>query len=245
MEERTKIYFASDFHLGSPNNEDSLIREKKICDWLNMIEKNAKEIYLVGDVFDFWFEYKYAIPKGFERFKGKLAQLTDSGIKIHFFPGNHDLWTFGYLEKELGLIVHRSPLITTINNKTFYITHGDGLGPSSNRYKILKSVFKNPVSQWLFAKLHPDCGIRLAHWWSTKSRKKGGQIDKEKLKNDLVSYSRKILTNRDINYFIFGHIHDPIEIELTPSSKYINLGDWITHFSFLEFEDGNLLFKYF
>ena len=245
MEQRNKIYFASDFHLGSPNHKESLSREKKICDWLDSIKKDAREIYLVGDVFDFWFEYKHAIPKGFERFKGKLAELTDSGVKIHFFPGNHDLWTFGYLEQELGLIVHHKPLITTINEKTFYITHGDGLGPSSVKYKILKSFFTSSVSQWLFSKIHPDLGIKLAYLWSKKSRNKGGQIDKEKLKKDLISYSKKILVNTDINYFIFGHIHEPIEIELTPSSKYINLGDWINHFSFLEFQNSNLLFKYF
>ena len=245
MRERNKIYFASDFHLGSPNQEKSIIREKKICDWLNSIEPYAKEIYLVGDVFDFWFEYKHSIPKGFERFKGKLAELTDKGVKIHFFPGNHDLWTFGYLEKELGLTIHQTPLIKTIQNKTFYITHGDGLGSSSSKYRILKSIFTNRISQWLFSKIHPDCGIRVAHLWSKKSRKKGGQIDKEKLKNDLVNYSREILANTDINYFIFGHIHEPIEIELSPTSKYINLGDWITHFSFVEFDNDNLLFKYF
>ena len=245
MEQRNKIYFASDFHLGSPNHKESLSREKKICDWLDSIKKDAKEIYLVGDVFDFWFEYKHAIPKGFERFKGKLAELTDGGVKIHFFPGNHDLWTFGYLEQELGLIVHHKPLITTINEKTFYITHGDGLGPSSIKYKILKLFFTNSISQWLFSKIHPDLGITLAYLWSKKSRKKGGQINKEKLKKDLVAYSKKILVNTDINYFIFGHIHEPIEIELTPSAKYINLGDWINHFSFLEFQNSNLLFKYF
>ena len=245
MDKRNRIYFASDFHLGSPNHTESLVREKKICDWLDSIKQYAKEIYLVGDVFDFWFEYKHAIPKGFERFKGKLAELTDNDVKIHFFPGNHDLWTFGYLEQELGLIVHHKPLITTINEKTFYITHGDGLGPSSVKYKILKSFFTSSVSQWLFSKIHPDLGIKLAYLWSKKSRKKGGQIDKEKLKKDLISYSKKILVNTDINYFIFGHIHEPIEIELTPSSKYINLGDWINHFSFLEFQNSTLLFKYF
>ncbi len=245
MEKKNSIYFASDFHLGSPNKKDSLIREKKICSWLESIKTSAKEIYLVGDIFDFWFEYQNTIPKGFERFKGKLAELTDSGINIHFFPGNHDLWTFGYLEKELGLIVHRKPLITTINDKIFYITHGDGLGPSSIKYKILKSFFTNRISQWLFSIIHPDAGIQLAQIWSRKSRKKGGQIDKEKLKNDLITYSKKILVNTDINYFVFGHIHEPIEIELTPSSKYINLGDWISHFSFLEFKNSTLLFKYF
>ena len=245
MEERTKIYFASDFHLGSPNHTESLAREKKVCQWLTNIEKDAKEIYLVGDVFDFWFEYKNVIPKGFERLKGKLAHLTDSGIKIHFFPGNHDLWTFGYLEKELGLIVHRKPLITTLNQKKFYITHGDGLGKGGNRYKFLKSIFSSSFSQLCFSILHPDLGVCLANMWSKQSRKKGGQINKEQLKNILISYSKEILKKKDINYFVFGHIHDPVDIELTPNSRYINIGDWITHFSYLEFHQNNLLLKYF
>tara|TARA_B100000965_G_C19428577_1_gene685400 strand:+ start:34 stop:768 length:735 start_codon:yes stop_codon:yes gene_type:complete len=240
-----KIYFASDFHLGSPNQKESLKREIKICQWLSSIEKEAKEIYLVGDIFDFWFEYKRAIPKGFERLKGKLVQLTDNGVKIHFFPGNHDLWTFGYLEKELGLIIHREPLITTINNKVFYITHGDGLGKGGRKYKFLKSIFSSKICQWMFSKIHPNTGIKLAQIWSRKSRKKGGQINKEQLKEELVAHSEKILTKKKINYFIFGHIHEPIEIELTPSAKYINLGDWINHFSYLEFHKNNLLFKYF
>ena len=243
MQERNKIYFASDFHLGAPNKKDSLIREKKICKWLDSIKDSAKEIYLVGDAFDFWFEYRNVIPKGFERFKGTLANLPDQGIKIHFFPGNHDLWTFGYLERELGLIVHTEPLITNINNKTFYITHGDGLGSGDIKYKFLKSVFSSKFCQWLFSILHPDAGIYLAHLWSSKSRKKGGQFNKEKLRESLIEYSKAILKKKDINYFIFGHIHEPIEINISPTAKYINIGDCITHFSFLEFHENNLLFK--
>ena len=245
MTERDKIYFASDFHLGSPTKKDSLIREKKICRWLTSIEHDAQEIYLVGDVFDFWFEYHHVIPKGFERFKGTIARLVDSGIKIHFFPGNHDLWTFGYLKKELGLIIHSKPLITTINDKVFYIAHGDGLGTGNLNYKILKTIFTSKACQWLFSILHPNVGITLAQWWSKKSRKKGSQFNKEKLKSNLISHSKKILTNTNVNYFIFGHIHEPIEIELNSRSKYINIGDWITHFSFLEFHKSSLLLKYF
>ncbi|RPG57691.1 MAG: UDP-2,3-diacylglucosamine diphosphatase [Flavobacteriales bacterium TMED191] len=245
MAKREKVYFASDFHLGSPNHAESKEREKKICNWLDNIAENAKEIYLVGDIFDFWFEYKRVIPKGFERLKGKLAHFTDQGIKIHFFPGNHDLWTFGYLEKELGLIVHYKPLVTKIEDKTFYICHGDGLGNSSAKYKILKSIFSSSACQWLFSKLNPNLGIKLAHTWSGLSRKKGGQFNKEALRESLIEYSKEILTNKDINYFVFGHIHEPIEIELTPSAKYINLGDWINHFSYIEYQKGSLLFKYF
>jgi len=233
MQERNKIYFASDFHLGAPNKEDSLIREKKICRWLDSIKDNAKEIYLVGDVFDFWFEYRHVIPTGFERFKGTLANMTDLGIKIHFFPGNHDLWTFGYLARELGLIVHSTPLITTINNKTFYISHGDGLGSGDIKYKFLKSIFSSRLCQWLFSILHPDLGVYLANTWLSKSRKKGGQFNKEKLRNSLIGYSKEILKKQDVNYFIFGHIHEPIEIDISPTSKYINIGlDNFFHLSY-------------
>ena len=242
---KKKIYFASDFHLGSPDKQSSLIREKKICTWLDSIKEEASEIYLVGDIFDFWFEYKNVIPKGFERLKGTLANLTDSGIKIHFFPGNHDLWTFGYLQNELGLIVHYKPLITNINNKTFYITHGDGLGQGGNSFKILKAIFSNSICQQLFSMIHPSIGVYIAQLWSKRSRLKGENINKDKLKESLISHSKIILQNKNINYFIYGHIHEPIEIDLSPSSKYINLGDWITHFSYLEFHENNLLFKYF
>ena len=245
MNNRNKIYFASDFHLGSPNHQESIVREKKICRWLDSIEEHAKEIYLVGDIFDFWFEYKTTIPKGFERLKGRLVALTDKGIQIHFFPGNHDLWTFGYLKNELGLIVHKEPLIKNINGKIFYITHGDGLSDVNKKYKILKCIFTSKICQKLFGYIHPSLGIKIAQKWSQISRKKGGQYDKEKLKEGLVAYSKKILQNQDIHYFIFGHIHEPIELQLTPNTKYINLGDWITHFSFLEFSENNLLLKYF
>jgi len=245
MEERTITYFASDFHLGSPNHQESLVREKKACRWLTSIEPSAKAIYLVGDIFDFWFEYNLVIPKGFERLKGKLAQLSDKGIKIHFFPGNHDLWTFGYLEKELGMIVHRNPLITEIDGQQFYITHGDGLCEGAGKYNILKSIFSNPFCQWAFERIHPNLGIHLAHMWSRRSRKKGGQVDNEKLKQGLITHAKKVLSNNDINYFVFGHLHEPLEIELTPNSKYISIGDWITHFSYLEFQKNTLLLKYF
>ena len=245
MHEKNKIYFASDFHLGSPNYQDSLLREKKACDWLSTIEPHAKEIYLVGDIFDFWFEYNKVIPKGFERLKGKLVQLTDQGVKIHFFPGNHDLWTFGYLEQELGLTVHKEPLIKEIEGKTFYITHGDGLCEGAKKYNLLKSFFNSSFCQWAFEKIHPNLGIKLAQTWSKSSRKKGGQVDNRKLQDGLISHAKEILTKHDINYFIFGHIHEPKELELTPNSKYINIGDWITHFSYLEFHQNNLLFKYF
>ena len=245
MSKKNKIYFASDFHLGSPNRQESLKREKKICLWLDSIKSNAKEIYLVGDIFDFWFEYQSVIPKGFERLKGKLCELTDDGIKIHFFPGNHDLWTFGYLEEELGLIIHKKPLITEINGQKFYIAHGDGLGKGDFTYKIIKKIFNNNICQYLFSTIHPNIGIWLAKAWSKKSRNKGGFNKANVVRNQLINYSKEILKNQSINYFIYGHIHEPIEIELNPTTKYINIGDGIIHFSYLEFSKSNLLLKYF
>ncbi len=242
---RDRIYFASDFHLGSPDNHKSVIREKKICRWLDSIYDKAKEIYLVGDIFDFWFEYNMVIPKGFERIKGKLAQFTDDGIQIHFFPGNHDLWTFGYLEKELGLTVHKKPLVTKINDKVFFIAHGDGLGKIDIKYNILKSIFNNSLCKFLFSLLNPNLGIKIAHYWSRQSRRKGGQFNKVELRKNLIEYSKSILKKSHIDFFIFGHIHEPIEIEISKKTKYINLGDWISHFSYVEFQQNNLLFKKF
>ena len=167
-----KIYFASDFHLGTPNFEKSREREDKIIKWLNTIESNASEIYLVGDIFDFWFEYKYTVPKGNIRFLGKIANLIDSGIKVHIFTGNHDMWMFNYLEKEFNLIIHRKPIEKEINGKKFFIGHGDGLGPGDRKYKLIKKFFSNPICQWLFARIHPNLGFSIAQSWSKKSREK-------------------------------------------------------------------------
>ena len=157
-----KIYFASDFHLGAPDYESSLVREKKIVSWLNHIEKDAAEIFLVGDIFDFWFEYKRAIPRGFARLQGKIADLTDKGIPVHVFTGNHDMWIFDYLPKELGVQLHREPIEREFFGKKYFIGHGDGLGPSDKGYKFLKKVFANKFCQWCFARLHPNFGIWLA-----------------------------------------------------------------------------------
>ena len=245
MSKKNKIFFASDFHLGSPNFEDSRKREKKICLWLDSIKHEAKEIYFLGDIFDFWFEYKTVIPKGFERIKGKLCELNDNDIKLHFFPGNHDLWTFGYLKEEIGLIIHKNPLIKEINGKTFYMAHGDGLGKGDIKYKIIKTIFHSTICQYIFSVIHPNIGIWLAKKWSNRSRKNGGFNKSEIVTKQLINFSKKILKNKKINYFIFGHIHKPIEIELNPSCKYINIGDCITHFSYLELDESNLLIKYF
>ena len=245
MQTRTKIYFASDFHLGAPNNEESIRREKKICEWLEDIKNEAKEIYLLGDLFDFWFEYKKVIPKGYERLKGKLAQLTDSGIKVHLFVGNHDLWTFGYLENELGLKIYKESKIIKLNGKKFYLSHGDGLGSGNKTYKFLKFIYSNKICQFLFSILPSSFGISLAQNLSRKSRSKqvnvNGKIGEEKL----IEFSKKILKKQHIDYFIFGHVHRPCIKKIITNSKYINLGDWVTNFSYAELDGENLLLKNF
>jgi len=169
-----KIYFASDFHLGVPSYEKSLEREKLLVKWLDEIKKDAEEVYLMGDLFDFWFEYKHAAPKGFVRLLGKIAEITDSGIPVYLFTGNHDMWMFDYLPKEIGVKIYREPIEKKFGSKTFYLGHGDGLGPGDKGYKFIKKVFANKFCQWLFARLHPNLGIGMAHYWSRKSRVANG-----------------------------------------------------------------------
>lgn len=229
---KKNIYFASDFHLGAPNYEESRKREDRIIRWLNSIEKDAAEIYLVGDLFDFWFEYKRAIPKGFVRLQGKLAQLCDSGIPVHVFTGNHDMWMFDYLPQELGVKMHREPIRKEFDGKQFLIGHGDGLGPGDHGYKFIKKVFANPICQWLFARLHPNFGIWLADFWSGRSRQANRDTDEIFLGEDkefLVVYSKDHLKKEHIDYFVFGHRHLPLEMEVGKDSKYINLGEWIKY----------------
>lgn len=232
-----KIYFASDFHLGAPDHETSLIREKKIVDWLNHIEPTAKEIYLVGDIFDFWFEYKRAVPRGFVRLLGKLAEISDNGISIHIFTGNHDMWIFDYLPKEIGASLYREPIEKDFFGKSYLIGHGDGLGPGDKGYKFLKKVFANRFCQWCFARLHPNFGIWLADKSSKSSRAKTGSDDEKFLGEDeewLIQFCRDELKKKHTDFFIFGHRHLPIEHDLNNNSKYINLGEWINYNTYLE-----------
>ncbi len=241
---RTKIYFASDFHLGAPNEESSLKREKLLVKWLEEIRSDAAEIYLVGDLFDFWFEYDTAVPRGFTRFLGKLAELSDAGIPIHVFTGNHDMWMFGYLEKELNITLHREPIIREYSAKKFLIGHGDGLGPGDHGFKVIKKVFANKISQWMFAKLHPDWGIKLATYWSGTSR--ASNNDEVFLGDEnewLFQYAKERLETEPIDYFIFGHRHLPLDLKVGNNSRYINLGDWNSHNTYAEFDGEKLELK--
>ncbi len=242
----TKIYFASDFHLGAPDYKSSRQREKKIVSWLDEIRKDAAEIFLVGDLFDFWFEYKHAIPKGFVRLQGKMAEIADAGIPLHVFTGNHDMWMFDYLPKELGIQLHRKPIRRTLAGKEFLIGHGDGLGPGDHGYKFIKKVFASPVSQWLFARLHPNLGIQLANYWSGTSRKANRDED-EKFKGEemewLAIYCKEYLKKEHIDYFIFGHRHLPLDLEVGKNSRYINLGEWMNYQTYAVFNGEELELK--
>ena len=231
------IYFASDFHLGTPSYEKSLEREKQIVWWLDSIKNKASEIFLVGDVFDFWFEYKHAIPKGFVRLQGKIAELTDSGIKVHLFKGNHDMWIFDYLPKELGIELHDHTIQREFFGKNYLIGHGDGLGPGDFKYKFLKKIFRNKACQWLFARLHPNFGIGLANFSSRKSRSATGKEDFVfNSVNDerLLHYCREYQKTDTVDFFIFGHRHLPLDIEVGNNSRYINLGEWLFEQTYLE-----------
>lgn len=241
-----KIYFASDQHFGAPTREQSKVREQKFVDWLDFIKADASELFLLGDLFDFWFEYKTAVPKGFVRVLGKLAELRDSGIKIHFFVGNHDLWMNTYFEDELNIPTYHKPTEFILNGKTFLIGHGDGLGPGDKGYKRMKKVFTNSFSKWLYRWLHPDIGIRLAQYLSVKNRLISGDEDVKFLGEEnewLAQYCKLKLTKKHYHYFVFGHRHLPLEIELQPNSKYINTGDWISHYTYAVLEDDQMLLK--
>lgn len=234
-----KIYFASDNHLGAPTNEDSLPREKKFVAWLETIKQDAAAIFLLGDLFDFWFEYKTVVPKGFTRTLGKLAEISDAGIPIYYFVGNHDLWMADYFNKELNIPVFHKPQEFTFNNTTFFIGHGDGLGPGDKGYKRMKKVFTNPFFKWLFRWLHPDIGVRIAQYLSVKNKLISGEEDAQFLGENnewLALYSKKKLEEKHRDYFVFGHRHLPLEIQLNKTSKYINLGDWITHYTYGVFD---------
>ena len=234
-------YFASDFHLGAPNKFESLKREKEIVAWLNHIESTAECIYLVGDIFDFWFEYKHAIPKGFSRLQGKIAALSDSGIPIHFFYGNHDMWMFDYFKKELGVEIHSDDVQIIIGTKKVYIAHGDGLGKGDNGYKIIKKLFRSRFCKWVFSRIHPNLGLALGNYFSRISRAKNSPLDKEfnGIENEwLYNYSKELNTKNNFDYFIYGHRHLPLKITFE-NSIYFNLGEWINYQTFGKFDGEN------
>jgi UDP-2,3-diacylglucosamine hydrolase len=242
----TRIYFLSDFHLGVPDAASSLVREKKIVRFLDEARRDAAAFFIVGDLFDFWYEYRKVVPKGFVRILGKLAEITDAGIPVHFFVGNHDMWMKGYFQQELNIPVYFEPRPFRFNDRNFLIGHGDGLGPGDHGYKFLKKIFRNPFAQWLFGIIPPALGMGLAQVSSKSSRAATGLKDGEFLGEDkewLIQYCKDVLKQQHYDYFIFGHRHLPIDFALNERSRYINLGDWIRYDSYAVFDGQSLELK--
>ncbi|MEY4334648.1 MAG: hypothetical protein RLZZ196_3398 [Bacteroidota bacterium] len=241
-----KVYFLSDFHLGAPNEKASRVREAHIVQFLQTARQDAAAIFIVGDIFDFWFEYKEVVPKGFVRLLGCLASINDAGIPIHIFTGNHDLWMQDYLTKEIGASVYFSAKEFTFSGKQFFVAHGDGLGPGDEGYKFLKKIFTNAICKFLFRWLHPDLGIKLANFFSSQSRIKTGSSDEIFLGEDkewLIIYSKELSQTNKANYFIFGHRHYALDLKISENARYINLGDWIRSNTYAVFDGNDLQLK--
>jgi UDP-2,3-diacylglucosamine hydrolase len=243
-----KIFFASDFHLGVPNAEESLARERRIVRWLDSIKAEAHSVYLMGDIFDFWFEYRHTIPKGFIRLQGKLAEFTDAGIPVTFFTGNHDMWMFDYFKKELNITIHRDPVLLHVNDQKILIGHGDGLGPGDTTYKILKWFFNSSLCQWLFGWIHPNIGMGIAQFWSRRSRI--SNIKREEKFNGeenefLLTYCKELEKTNHHDFYIFGHRHLPLDLKVSETSRYINLGEWVNFNTYAEYDGNTIQLKTF
>ena len=243
-----KTFFASDFHLGMdiPGNA-SADRERLIVQWLEGVAHEMETLYLVGDIWDYWFEYGQVIPKGYSRLLGCISRLRDAGIPIHYFTGNHDMWMFRYLTDEFGIPIHREPVRHIIDGKTFLIGHGDGLGPGDHGYKMIKRIFANPVSQWMFARIHPNTGLKLMKFFSGTSRH---YTEVEEFlgpeKEWLIQYALSVLEKEKIDYFIFGHRHLALDYDLKVNgARYINLGDWLKFNSFAQWDGQALQLCYY
>ncbi len=238
MKPGKKIYFISDVHLGAPALSNNHERELLFVAWLDKIKDDAEQLFLLGDIFDFWFEYKKVAPRGFTRALGKIAELADSGVEVHYFTGNHDIWVFDYLPKELGVILHRDEYRVNLWGKRFFLAHGDGLDPTDKGYNLLKKIFTNKPLQWLFARLHPNFAFTLAHKWSERSRLTKGIVG-EGFKNEdegLYKFSKSILEKEHFDFFIFGHRHVLVDLPIGQGSEFILLGEWISLFSYGVFD---------
>ncbi len=242
MSTKTKVYFASDFHLGAYPQSASVARERRIVSWLNHIKQDAKALYLVGDIFDFWFEYSTVVPKGYVRFLGKLAELADLGIEITFFKGNHDMWMFGYLKEQLNATIISDEMIIQMDGKSFYLHHGDGLGPGDRKYKFLKKIFRSSLCQWLFARLHPNLGIGIATRWSKHSRLTSGANETflGKDKEWIYQYASEIEDKEHHDFYIFGHRHLPYDLPIGTESRIINLGEWVNYETYAVWDGESL-----
>lgn len=233
-----KIFFASDFHLGIPDIASSRVREKLIVSWLDKIKPETAALFLVGDLFDFWFEYRHVVPKGFVRLLGKLTEFSDSGIPIYIFKGNHDLWLNSYLTDEINATIFDNPILLQCNKRTIYVGHGDGLGPGDTFYKFLKVIFTNGFARWCFSLLHPTISFGLARKWSADSRIKSEAEDEEFKgeKERLLIYSKSVAEKWSVDYFVFGHRHQPLEMKVNEHSTYFNLGEWVNNPTYAVFD---------
>lgn len=239
------IYFISDAHLGSRAIKHGRTQERRLVRFLDSIKEKAGAVYMLGDMFDFWHEYKYVVPKGFTRFLGKVSELTDLGVEVHYFIGNHDIWAYGYLEKECGVVMHRKPVTVELGDKLFYLAHGDGLGDPSPKFKFLKTIFHNRICQILFAAIHPRWGMDFGLHRAKVSRLKHEAAEPPTYlgenKEHLVLFAKDYLRNHpDVNYFIFGHRHIELDLLLSRSARVLILGDWITHFTYAVFDGEQL-----
>ncbi|GHT36738.1 UDP-2,3-diacylglucosamine hydrolase [Bacteroidia bacterium] len=247
MKAGKKIYFVADAHLGARYHRDSLAVEKKLAGWLDSIKGEAAAIYFLGDMFDYWYEYKYVVPKGFVRFLGKLAELSDLGVEIHLFLGNHDIWMFGYLAEELGAVIHKDVLTVDLLGKRFFLGHGDEVDNRSRLFCFLRAFFRNRICQWLYAGIHPRWTFGLALGWSHNSRVEGLKKETNHAcqgEQYLVNFASEYLKSHpDINFFLFGHIHTLLDYELTPASRLLVVGDWISLFSYAEWDGETLALK--
>ncbi len=243
------VYIVSDAHLGAPDSASSRQRERLLVDWLDTIAPDAAEIILLGDLFDFWFEWRHVVPKGYVRLLGKLAELTDSGLKITAFAGNHDLWYRDYFKDELGIPVHHGPVSREWFGKRYYLAHGDGLGPGQRGYKFMKAVFTNRLAHWLFSRLiHPSFAVKLATASSKASRQAHAEFDDidKGPQEYLYQYVRDRIADGDSHdYFVFGHRHLPNHMQMSASQELLVLGDWIRQFTYIEISaDGPRLMRY-
>lgn len=244
------IYFISDCHLGAATMDDPLSYEKRVVRFLDSIEQDCSELYLMGDIIDYWFEFKQVVPKGFTRFLGKLAMMSDKGIKIHWFTGNHDIWIFDYIPNEIGCTIHTKPEVMTLNGQRLFLAHGDGLGEDSRMLRLMTGFFHNRFCQRIFKWIHPDWTTSFAHWWSKKSRLSGNDFPEYmgEEKEHLVQFAKNYMREHDeqINYFIFGHRHIMLDLMLSRDSRLMILGDWISHFSYAVLdEEGNMMLDQF
>ncbi len=248
MSQRNTTYFISDLHLGA-SYLDTRQSEQKVIDWLNYIKSSAKRLILLGDILDYWYEYRHVVPRGYIRFFGKLAELSDSGIEIHWFTGNHDIWIFDYLPAELGITLHRTNEVLDIDGHSFFLSHGDEVGERKWSFRFIQWLFRNKVAQWCYSWIHPDLTMILAHKWSSSSRKKNNQKGEEHFRGEkhepLVRFAKEYIKNNNVEYLIFGHRHILLDLMLTRNNRMVILGDWIKHFSYASFDGENLCIDLF